>query len=163
MKKILEQFAAYNYWANMRITDAVNNLTDEQLHREITSSFSSIYKTLLHLWDVEDIWWQRMKLTERTEWQSTTFTGSVVELSKSLVLQSKLWKEWIDLATEEALNSEFNYTNRKNNNFTQPISEMLAHLFNHQSYHRGQLVTMLRQVGYTSIPNSDMISFLRKK
>jgi uncharacterized damage-inducible protein DinB len=163
MKKILEQFAAYNYWANKRITDAVNNLTDEQLHREITSSFSSIYKTLLHLWDVEDIWWQRMKLTERTEWQSTTFTGSVVELSKSLVLQSKLWKEWIDLATEEALNSEFNYTNRKNNNFTQPISEMLAHLFNHQSYHRGQLVTMLRQVGYTSIPNSDMISFLRKK
>lgn len=163
MKKILEQFAAYNYWANQRITDAVNNLTDEQLHREIMSSFSSIYKTLLHLWDVEDVWWQRVKLAERTEWQSTTFTGSVVELSKNLVLQSKVWKDWIDAANEEALSNEFNYTNRKNNNFTQPISEMLAHLFNHQTYHRGQLVTMLRQVGYTAIPNSDMISFLRKK
>lgn len=163
MKKILEQFAAYNYWANQRITDAANNLTDEQLHKEITSSFSSIYKTLLHLWDVEDIWWQRIKLTERTEWQSTTFTGSVVELSKNLVLQSKLWKEWIEAASEEALSNEFNYTNRKNNNFTQPISEMLVHLFNHQTYHRGQLVTQLRQAGYTSIPNSDMISFLRKK
>jgi len=163
MKKILEQFAAYNYWANTRITDAVSNLTDEQLHREITSSFSSIYKTLLHLWDVEDIWWQRIKLPETTEWQSTTFTGSVVELSKNLMLQSKLWKEWIDLATEEALGKEFNYTNRKNNNFTQPISEMVLHLFNHQTYHRGQLVTMLRQVGYTAVPNSDMISFLRKK
>ena len=163
MKKILAQFAAYNYWANQRITDAISNLTDEQLHREIVSSFSSIYKTLLHLWDVEDIWWQRLKQPGVTEWQSTTFTGSVMELSKNLIQQSKQWKEWIDIATEEALNNEFNYTNRKNNNFNQPVSEMLLHLFNHQTYHRGQLITMLRQAGYITVPNSDMISFLRKK
>lgn len=163
MKKIFEQYAAYNLWANQRLTDLVSNLTDEQLHREIVSSFPGIYKTLLHLWDVEDIWWKRLKNSDITEWQSITYSGSVMDLSKNLLLQSKQWKEWIDISTEEGLNNTFNYTNRKNNKFTQPITEMLLHLFNHQTYHRGQLITMLRQEGFTSIPNSDMISFLRKK
>ena len=64
MKKLFEQYAAYNLWANQRIIEVINNLSDDVLNNEITSSFNSIYKTLLHLWDVEDIWWQRLKLAE---------------------------------------------------------------------------------------------------
>ena len=163
MKKILVSYAAYNVWANQRVVDCINNLTDEQIHKNINSSFSSIYKTLAHLWDVELIWWERIKLMEQTVWPSTTFSGSVMELGNNLLLQSKQWKEWIDLATEAALEHEFIYKNSKKDQFKQPVYEALHHLFNHQSHHRGQLITMLRQVGVDKIPNTDLIAFSRKK
>ncbi len=163
MKKLLEQYAAYNFWANQRMADIINDLTDEQLKKEIVSSFPSIYETGLHLWSTENIWWQRLKMMEPQVWQSTVFTGSVLELTSNLISQSKQWKEWVDVATEAALQHEFIYKNSKKDQFKQPAAEMLHHLFNHQTYHRGQLVTMFRQVGISQIPNTDLIAFLRKK
>ncbi len=163
MKKLLAQYAAYNVWANQRITDCLVNLPDDQVNKEIKSSFSSLFKTAVHLWDVESIWWQRMKLQENVQWPGETFTGNILELSQQLMLQSKQWKEWVDLATEAALEHEFIYKNSKKDQFKQPVHEALHHLFNHQSFHRGQIITMLRQVGVEEIPNTDLIAFLRKK
>jgi uncharacterized damage-inducible protein DinB len=163
MKQLLVQYANYNLWANKRLSDVIINLSDEQLHHEINSSFNSIFATLLHLWDAENMWWQRIKLQENIERPSANFTGSVVELSNHLLQQSKQWKEWIDLATEAALAHEFIYRNSKKEQFKQPVYEALHHLFNHQSFHRGQLITMLRQVGLTELPDTDLIAFSRKK
>lgn len=163
MKKLFEQYAAYNLWANQRMMDMVNNLTDDQLKKEIISSFNSIYETVLHLWSAENVWWQRVKLMEQQTWQASVFKGSVLELTYNLIVQSKQWKDWVDLATEAALEHEFIYKNSKKDQYKQPVSEMLHHLFNHQSYHRGQLITMFRQVGISQLPNTDLISFLRKK
>ena len=163
MKKMLLQYASYNVWANQRIVDSIENMTDDQLRREISSSFNSIYATLAHLWDVESIWWQRIKLVEQQEWPSKDFSGSVLELGNNLMKQSKQWKEWVDIATEAALEHEFIYRNSKKEQFKQPVNEALLHLFNHQSYHRGQLITMFRQVGLEKIPNTDLIAFSRKK
>lgn len=163
MKKMLVQYAAYNLWANQRLVDAINNLSDDQIHQSINSSFFSIFKTLSHLWDVENIWWQRLKLVEQPEWISKGFSGSVLELGNNLLQQSKQWKEWIDLTTDAALEHEFIYRNSKRDQFKQPVFEALHHLFNHQTHHRGQLITMLRQVGVDKIPNTDLIAFSRKK
>ena len=163
MKKILVQYAAYNVWANQRIVDCITNLPDEQINREVNSSFKSLFLTLLHMWDVESIWWQRIKLQENVIWPGTTFTGTVLELSNNLMHQSKQWKEWVDLATEAALEHEFIYKNSKKDQFKQPVYEALHHLFNHQTYHRGQLITMLRQVGVDTPPQTDLIVFSRKK
>ena len=163
MKKLLVQYAAYNVWANQRIVDCITNLSDEQINRKLNSSFKTLYATLVHLWDVESIWWQRMKLKENVEWPGTRFNGSVLELGANLMQQSKQWKDWIDIATEAALEHEFIYKNSKKDQFKQPVYEVLHHLFNHQSFHRGQLVTMLRQVDARELPNTDMIAFIRKK
>jgi uncharacterized damage-inducible protein DinB len=163
MKELLAQYADYNLWANKRICDLVINLTDEQLNREINSSFSSIYKTLVHMWSVENVWWQRMKLVENPVWVGEEFNGSVVELTDALHHESKQWKEWVANATEAALSHEFIYRNTKKDQFKQPVWEAVHHLFNHQTYHRGQLITMLRQVGITALPATDLIAFSRKK
>ena len=163
MKKVFVQYAAYNIWANQRMTDCISNLSDEQINKEINSSFKSIYATLLHMLDAENIWWQRVKLQEQIDVPSVNFKGSVLELAGILMKQSKQWKEWIDLATDAALEHEFIYRNTKKEQFKQPVCEVLLHLFNHQSYHRGQLITMFRQVGLEQVPNTDLIAFLRKK
>lgn len=163
MKKVFVQYAAYNVWANQRIADCIIKLSDEQVNRVLVSSFTSIYATILHLWDAEAIWWQRLKMQEQLEIPGTAFTGTAVELCNNLLKQSKQWKDWTDLATEAAMEHEFIYRNTKKEQFKQPVHEIMMHLFNHQSYHRGQLVTMFRQVGFTEIPNLDYISFVRKK
>lgn len=157
------QYAAYNVWANQHMIDSISNLTDDQIMREINSSYKSIYATLIHLWDAESIWWQRIKLQEQIDVPGMNFTGSILELGNNLLKQSKQWKEWVDQATEAALEHEFIYRNSKKEQFKQPVSEVLIHLFNHQSYHRGQLITMFRQVGCENIPSTDFINFSRKK
>ncbi len=163
MKQLLQQYAAYNIWANHKIIDCINNLSNDQINREIISSFSSVYKTVLHMLDAESMWWQRIKLAEHIERPSESFTGSFAELSKKLDMQSRQWEEWVIHANDNQLNHVFAYQNSKKEHFKQPVYEMLLHLFNHGTYHRGQLVTMLRQLGVEKIPPTDFIVFCRKK
>ena len=140
----------------------LSTLSQETLHAPVASSFSSLHLTLLHMYDVERIWWQRMKLQERIEsiFKQTITTDDV---GAGLVIQSKQWEEWVDKNTLAGLEHVFAYQNFKGEAFKQPLYEMLLHLFNHQTYHRGQLVTMLRQAGVEAIPPTDFIVWSRGK
>ena len=64
MKELLQQYAAYNIWATKQLVDRINKLPEEDTRKEIVSSFPSIYKTMQHMWVAEEVWWQRLKLTE---------------------------------------------------------------------------------------------------
>ncbi len=162
MKQLLQQYAAYNLWANKKIIETANQLSDEQVNKEIVSSFPSVYKTFLHLMEVEYVWWERLKLTER-DTPSGWFTGDFTELSKKLLELSRQWQEWIESANEVNITHVFAYQNSKKEYFKQPVYEMLLHLFNHQTLHRGQLITMFRQLGLDKIPPTDFIVFSRNK
>ena len=163
MKQLLQQYATYNIWANQKLFDCINNLSDDQVNREITSSFTSVYKTVLHMWFAEDIWWQRLKLVEQIDLSTEKFDGSFAEMLKRYSQQSAEWVEWVNNATEVQLTHVFAYQNTKREQFKQPVQEVLLHLFNHGTYHRGQLVTMIRQLGVEKIPPTDFIVFSRKK
>ncbi len=162
MKELLTQYAAYNLWAHQKIIDAINLLDEEQVNQEIISSFPSLFKTVLHLWDAENIWWQRLKLQEHVERPSDTFTGNFAELQKKLLQQSVLFQEWVSNANEMQLQHVFAYQRNKEQ-YKEQVCQMLLHLFNHNAYHRGQLVTMLRQLGVTKIPSTDFNGYLRAK
>ncbi len=164
MKEIILQYAAYHAWANNLLLTTVLNLTEEQQHAEIKSSFPSLYKTVLHLLDAESIWWQRIKLQEKVEVPSQTFSGNMQALVTQLQQQNKLWQEWVAAANNEhALQHEFIYYNSRKERFKQPVYQMLLHMFNHGTYHRGQMVTMLRQLGVEKIPPTDFMVWSRKK
>ena len=163
MKQLLQQYAAYNLWANKIITEKIAQLPVDTIHKEMNSSFTSIYKTVVHLMDVESIWWQRLKLQEHVEWPGKSFEGNFEALSQQLIFLSKQWNDWVLNANEVNLTHVFGYQNSKKEYFKQPVYEMLIHLFNHQTFHRGQVVTMLRQNGIEKIPATDFIVFSRKK
>lgn len=113
--------------------------------------------------DAESIWWQRLKLQEKTEFPSVSFSGSFSELAALIVQQNKQWVTWINSVNEHGLQHEFIYSNSKKERFKQPVFQMLLHLFNHGTYHRGQIVTMLRQLGVEKIPQTDFLIWARKK
>lgn len=162
MKEIILQYAAYHVWANGLLLNTIQTLSDEQQQAEVRSSFSSVYKTVLHLLDAESIWWQRLKLLEKIERPSESFSGDMQELINLLKQQNRLWQEWVAGANEPALQHEFIYYTMQKERFKQPVYQMLLHLFNHGTYHRGQLVTMLRELGVEKIPPTDFIVWSRK-
>ena len=163
MKQLLLQYAQYNAWANKKLSETVGRLSHDQQHQQIPSSFDSIFKTMMHLLDVESIWWQRLKLSEQIDWPGRTFTGDINDLIQELLRNSSQWEYWVRNASDVALTHVFAYQNSKKEHFKQPVYEVLVHLFNHQSYHRGQLVTMLRQAGVEKIPATDFIVYCRTK
>ena len=162
MKELLQQYAAYNIWATKLLTDSIGKLSDEEIHREITNSFPSLYKTMQHIWVAEEVWWLRLKLVDNIVLQSDKFTGSFKELTELLTKQNQQWGEWVNAATENQLTHVFAYIRNKEQ-LKMPVYQMLHHVFNHATYHRGQLVTMLRQLGIDKVPSTDFSAFCRKK
>jgi uncharacterized damage-inducible protein DinB len=162
MKKLILPYASYNLWANGVLIDTIKGLTEEQYRQEVPSSFPGLFATLQHMWDAESIWWQRIKLMEQVRRPSEDFSGTFTDMTDSLMQQSKQWHEWVLNAQEHMLNHEFIYYNSRKEKFKQPVYQVLLHLFNHSTYHRGQLVTMLRQLEVTRIPPTDFIVWSRK-
>jgi len=163
MKEILQQYVAYNYWANEKLLDVALSLEEDQQKQNVPSSFSSVYTSFLHIWDVESIWWQRMKLHERVIVPSENFNPTMKEVANGLLSQSKQWVEWTQEANENALDHVFAYYNSKKEYFKNPVWKTLLQLVNHGTYHRGQVVTILHHLNITKIPSTDFMAFARKR
>jgi uncharacterized damage-inducible protein DinB len=163
MKEILQQLATYNVWANTLLLEAIKKTPEELHQKEVASSFPSLLKTILHMWNAESIWWQRMKLKERITEPKDSFDGNLQDAVEGLMQQCKQWTEWVSNSKDHHLDHVFEYRNFKGEQFKQPIFQMLLHLFNHETYHRGQLVTILRQLGVEKIPQTDFIVWSRRK
>lgn len=161
MKKLLSSFVAYDYWANEKLLNLIINLTDEQQQQEIKSSFPSIHKTCLHIWDAASIWWQRLHMHEQIIVPSLSFHPSMNDVANGILGQNKQWIEWMNAVKETDLEKELPYKNIKGDSFCQPVKDIVLHLSNHGTYHRGQLVTMLRQLGVEKMPKTDYVDFSR--
>jgi uncharacterized damage-inducible protein DinB len=160
MKELLQQYAAYNIWANNILIDRISQLPREKIMQEIASSFPSLFKTTLHLWFAEDIWWQRMKLVENIVVAANSFTGNFSELCIPFSKQSQQWAAWVIAANDNELSQVFAYM-RNTVQYKMKVHDMLLHLFNHATFHRGQLVTLLRQLGEGNIPATDFVAWCR--
>jgi uncharacterized damage-inducible protein DinB len=162
MKELLQQYAAYNYWANKRITDTILQMDESTHQQHVPNSFTNLYATVLHIWDAESIWWQRMKLHEKLLIPSQTFNPNMKEAVNGLISQSALWSDFVETASALKLLHVFEYKNSHKEIFRQPLNEVVLHVFNHGTYHRGQLVTMMHALGQTKIPPTDFIVWSRK-
>ncbi len=163
MKQLLTQYASYHLWANQLLLDRISALEPDVRMREVKSSFPTLQATVLHMWDAESVWWQRMKLLEDIVAPSANFRGDWDEAARGLLNQSKQWQEWITQALEHVFDHEFIYQTSKKEKFKQPIYQVAMHVFNHGTYHRGQLVSMLRQLEVGNIPQTDFIVYSRKR
>lgn len=164
MKELIRQYARYNIWANNEFIKLVSSCTEEQLDKELVSSFPTIRKTIYHLWGAEDIWMQRLQLVEHPERAAANFSGSFGEALTqwqdcSQKLLQFIEKQYDDAAFDHVV--EY-YNPMKKQSMKLPVYVVLMQVLNHATYHRGQLVTMLRQVGIKKIPATDFMIFKKK-
>jgi len=138
----------YHYWARDRLLEACAPLTSDQFTRDLSGSFPSVRDTLVHLY-VADWGWHLL-------WQSRPLTEPPAADS------------FPDLAS---IQSAWQDQESKVRNFVGNLSEeriggfwlRLLHLVNHASYHRGQVTTMLRQLGVEAPKSQDMIVFYEER
>jgi uncharacterized damage-inducible protein DinB len=164
MKELLGQYAEYNVWANNKMIDVMLKPEDGFVDHEIISSFPSIRSTVYHCWSAEYIWLQRLQLVENPLWIAGEFSGTFEDACRE-------WKTVSDALVQftkrqyddKAFTHVVQYYDRAKVSYKTPVYEVLHHVFNHSTYHRGQLVTMLRQLALKEIPATDFIAFTRKK
>lgn len=148
---------AYTEWANERMLNVLGGLTDEQFARPLVSSYPSIRETLSHIAFAEWLWLARWKGASPS---SAPVLESLEELRASLRATADERRAFLATLADEAVSSPFSYRSTEGDPFTAVLGDTLIHCANHSTYHRGQLVTMLRQVGAIP-PAMDFMPFTR--
>ena len=162
MPKEIRELFEYNAWANQRMFDAVSGLSPEELNRDLKSSFPSVRETLVHLISAEWIWLSRWKGVSPSKAPENWDVSSFESLQYIWNEVNRDLTKFVSNLAETDLNKEIAYQNIKGDRFSDPLLRMMRHVVNHSTYHRGQITTMLRQLGKESIP-TDLIVFFREK
>jgi uncharacterized damage-inducible protein DinB len=162
MKELLLKYTKYNLWANSKVTGYLKNLKPELLDKQLISSFDTIRKTIYHIWDAELIWYNRISGTSFTHWPSESLKGSFDEFVNEFTSQSKLFIDLVAGKTEIELAQDFEYKSMEGKPYKNPVCDSVLHCMNHSTFHRGQIITMLRNVGYTDLSSTDFITFIRE-
>jgi len=163
MKPILQRYASYHLWANKELVSVLAKLTPEQATLNLGGSFENMRALVWHAWDAESTWYQRLQLEEKVITPSEQFTGSFAEGCAAWLRQSALLADWVAAATPARIDHIVAFTRQKNQHFKMPVADIIMHACNHATFHRGQMVFMLRQLGITRIPSTDFSTFSLKK
>jgi uncharacterized damage-inducible protein DinB len=155
-----KRLAAYNAWANARLYDAATALTDFERKRAIKGYFGSLHGTLNHLMGADRIWLYR--LTGEGPLPSTLDAihyETFEELRDAREAEDKRIQDFVATLTAADLEAELAYVNTRGEEKSLARQIILAHLFNHQTHHRGQATQMLRQLGVAEPPTLDLLYF----
>ncbi len=162
MHQHFRMFAAYNRWANAIVYDAATALSEEELSRDTGAFFGSLIGTLNHLLVADRIWLKRFTGQGRAPASLDTILHTdLPALRAARETEDARIVEWIDALRPEDLAGRFTYvTVTDMRTVSQRMAPALAHLFNHQTHHRGQAHTILTTLGQPSI-QLDLIYFQR--
>jgi uncharacterized damage-inducible protein DinB len=151
----LRELYDYNYWARDRQLGACAALTEEQFLRPMGNSFSSVRDTLAHLVAVEWIWHQRWcgkspNQDDAQQYAAATFPNLAAVRNRWRTVEGNV-RAYLAGLDEEALQRRLSYLNTKGERWTYPLGQTMFHVVNHQTYHRGQITTLLRQLGASAL------------
>ncbi|CAN5229010.1 hypothetical protein BH09BAC4_BH09BAC4_11730 [soil metagenome] len=152
--------ADYNLWVSRIAISWLNQLTDDQWNQVITSSFDSVKQTALHLVSAEKIWLDYWQQVPNPAFLTTQFEGTKEDLIQIWLQTSAALKQFIEGYPPEAYQQSVFFSWR-GVNWQMAFWQTFAHFINHATYHRGQLVTLLRQVGFTKLSSTDLATYFR--
>lgn len=151
---------AYNRWANERTIASTRALTDEELRRDLKSSFPSVFATLVHMLSAEWIWLERWNGSSPSSWPGADKMKNLDTLVAEWRTVESGQSAFIATLDQDAIERRMAYRSLKGDPFNDPVGLTMQHLVNHSTYHRGQVATMLRQLG--KVPQGiDFVSFVR--
>jgi len=151
----------YDAWATERTLEPVSTLPDRTYHEDLKSSHGGIHGTLVHIYSADMIWLRR--------WSGSSPNPIAPGDVPDLETLTTRWREYhgemdrlLSGLGDAALVEPFAYTDPRGNRQSDPLFHQMLQLLTHSSYHRGQVVTMLRQVGGKPV-GTDLITFYRTR
>jgi len=152
----------YNSWANHRSLGASEKLTPEQFTRPLGSSFSSVRDTLAHIYGAEWIWLERFQGRSPSALPNVAQFRDVVSLREQWLEHEARLLAFVKGVTQSDLDREMEYKTLKFGIYNKPLWQSMQHVVNHGTYHRGQVTTMLRQLGAEPVL-TDLMHFYRER
>jgi len=151
----------YTAWASMRLTEACAGLTPDELTRDFGTADKSVLRTLVHVFGADRVWLARVEgRTPEAFLTEADHDLAVLQLDWPEVLEG--WKRWVAGLDEAALNGEMTYRDLKGREWRNTRWQIVAHVVNHATHHRGQVAGFLRAMGKKP-PVLDEIAFFRER
>jgi uncharacterized damage-inducible protein DinB len=149
----------YSAWASNRMLEAAGKLTEEELNRDFKTSDKCVVSTLAHAFAADRIWLQRI----HGNVQNTFIDDRDRQLGTLRIewpaLQQR-WKDWAAPLSDQDVVKKISYKDLKGNPYESPLWQILLHVVNHATHHRGQVSGFLRAMGHTP-PPLDLIAYYR--
>lgn len=158
LQNLMTDYAAYNLWANQQLISWLSGKPAEQLLQEVPSSFPGMLKTLNHIWAIEEYWFSILTGTTAFENRYAVTDFNAAEIFEGLLNRSRLLAEAVVSFTEAGLSEKIKVTSPWFE-AEQSRAAYIQHLFNHGTYHRGQVITIGRNTGITDAPATDFLFF----
>jgi uncharacterized damage-inducible protein DinB len=151
---------AYSAWVGQRLVHAASELTPEQLTHDFKTADHSVLETLVHTFASERLWLSRLS--------GSPHPGFVTDADRHLSVlqndwppQNQRWHHWAAALTDETLAAPLTWTDLKGRQWTQAVWQLVLHVVNHSTHHRGQVVGFLRSFGHAP-PATDLTVFYRE-
>lgn len=153
----------YHYWARDRALDAVAVLRPAQFTQDLGNSFGSIRDTLGHVYGADHVWWERWSGRTPTGLPPVAQFADVASLRAAWSALEQQVRPFVLGLGAEGLARPLTYRGFNGQLATVTFAQMLQHVVNHGSYHRGQVTTLLRQLGMPPGKSMDLIAFYRER
>ncbi|HEY2647268.1 MAG TPA: DinB family protein [Candidatus Acidoferrales bacterium] len=160
--ELLRFMFQYNQWADRRQLDACASLTNEQFTRDLGSSFTSVRDTVVHLYGAEYVWNERIHGRSPSSLISGAGFPDLASIRTKLEEMDAYYLDFVSKMKQQDLDRVIRYKGFNGDEFSNPLWQSLHQLTNHASYHRGQIVTMLRQLGVKPV-STDLIMYYREQ
>jgi len=164
MKEFLTYYCEYNIWANEKLAHFFADKPEALLTRPIENSFPSIRKTLIHILSAEKSWLARLSQEQANNKRVLDEFNTTVEAFNALVTGSKDFAKFVHKQPNSFFDTSISYNTWDGTQWEMLPKIMVQHCMNHSTYHRGQLVTLARQLGMRKgVPSTDLLYYSRTK
>ncbi len=163
MKEILTYYCKYNVWANKKIAEFFADKPADLLVQPIENSFPSIRKTALHILSAERSWLARMQKDASNNNRVVDDFESTITVFEALIQTSINFQKFVAAQAPAFFEQIVNYNTWDGTEWEMQPKIMVHHCMNHSTYHRGQLITLARQLGMKEeVPSTDLLYFSRE-
>ncbi len=142
VREYIGQAYDYTYWANGRYLAVAATLSDEQLHRDLGHSWGNVHSTLVHILSSEQVWLRRWHGDSPGGHLDPADYPTLTSLKSAWSGTEKQMRSFIDSQAADGLLTVVTYTNFRGETFHVPLWQMLMHVANHETHHRGELAAM---------------------
>ena len=163
MKALLINYQQYNHWANEKMCKYLEGIDEQKIADNEREEFETIKNIILHIADTEQTWLARLNGKNIPHMHNLDIAESFSGICQSIRKNSDEFIRFLSNKNDDFFLSSTEYVNLKGKTFSQNNAEIILHSMNHSTFHRGQVMSMLRHVGYTDQSASDFIMFLREK
>jgi uncharacterized damage-inducible protein DinB len=150
----------FSAWATRRVLESGEPLSSKELHRDLGNSYGGIRGTLVHIFQADSVWLDRLHGVSTASLSTYDPAADFAGFSRQWLAVLDRWVSWAEGLGASEWDRTVEYRNTRGEPDSQQVWRIVLHVVNHASYHRGQITTMLRQLGYKPAA-SDLIMYYR--